>query len=124
MDICYRPFARKAQAHCASACSKYKILHRDLLVLPSLLSAPVYILSSWCSELNMSQKSLSFIPSSKGKELAVVDQYIFELQKRSGETRYFRCTHYKRKCAARLVVYADGNFLEKNSHFNHMPDRE
>src|SRR5688572_4566364 len=89
---------------------------------PDCLSVSVQVFSNavdkfWHTNIflyfiNMSDKVLSFIPSSKGKEMAVVDQYMFMFHRQSGDTKYFRCTNWRRKCPARLVVYGTGKFIE------------
>src|SRR5271156_3216720 len=72
----------------------------------------------------MANKQLSFVPSSKGKDVADVDQFMYTFQRESLNAKYFRCTNWRRKCPARLIVYSDGKFTEKNSHSNHLPNRE
>jgi len=69
-------------------------------------------------------KELSFSTSTKGKDVAILDNYMYNLNRSNGGTRYFECTHRRKGCPARLVVYEDGKFVEKNMHGNHIVFRE
>ena len=69
-------------------------------------------------------KELRFVPSTKGKDLAVLDQYIYERDRISKETRYFICQNHKKGCPARLIVYENGTYKERNVHMNYIPNRE
>ncbi|CAF2043457.1 unnamed protein product [Rotaria magnacalcarata] len=73
-------------------------------------------------EIQSRSPTISFINSQKGKQLLIVNEYIFKLNKTTTTTKYWKCV--VNSCSAKIHTDVNGHLVKINDEHRHPSEKE